>query len=584
MIKHPSMTRKTISPIAVAALLLVILLQGCAYKNVPFPENESIQLSPETQLTYDYLVYQDYLSRLSQLMRMGNRSLESMAEAGRMQQEAITVLDRILEAEPSAQLYAEKASLFWASQQVDQARETLKVGLLKYPDDQKLILSLSSTYLIENRNADAEGVLQDYLHRHPDDIIVTSQLGHIFLEQKKYAKALDTLKTIPAKKRTPEILYSYAKASAGLGLTKQAIRSLQTAVKVDPGYIEAWGELAYLYEMGKDYDAAEKIYTRMLEFPEVSSHIRLRLIELSLKLNNPDKGLSLVLEGPRSTSFLLEAAQLFLNGKFYGQASTILDIFAQKDVIPDSYYFFKASIAYEGEEDPQKALNFLYKVQPDSDHYDRSLQFKSHLLIVLKKYDEALVVAKEGQKVFPDEPNFYMTEALIYNDMGDLKKAEETLLRGDQNIPDSLDILFQLGIMAEGKGDLDQTLAYMERIISMQPDHADALNFVGYILADRNEQLDRALVLISRANKLEPDNGYITDSLAWVLYRLGRYEEAWVQIKRAVSLRDKQPDLWIHYGDIAVSMKYFKSAAKGYKRALKLDPENSEAQRKLDSL
>ncbi|MBI9112730.1 tetratricopeptide repeat protein [Maridesulfovibrio ferrireducens] len=582
---YPASTHcKAISSAAILAIFFVIALSGCAAKTGINSSAANPQLTPETQLTFDYLVYQDYLSRLSQIMRSGDRSQEASLESARLQQEAIVVVDRILKVDPRAQLYAEKASLFWAAQQIDEAREALKEGLKKFPEDRKLIMSLSSTYLVENRTTDAESVLQEYIHKHPNDLVVITQLARILLEQKKFAQALDTLKVIPAEKRTTEILYYYAKASAGLGLTKQAIRALQKAVKVKPDYLEAWGELAYLYELGKDYDAAEKIYTKMLEFPEASNHIRLRLIELSLKLNNPDRGLSLVLEGPRNTAFLLDSAQIFLNSKFYGQASTILDIFVLEKEIPDAYYFFKASIAYEGEEDPAKALNFLNKVKPSSDHYDRSLQFKAHLLIDLKKDKEALTVLRKGQEQFPDNPNFFLIEASLHIELKQPEKAEETLLRGYKNIPDSPQILFQLGIIEERKGNIDNTLKYMEKIISIHPDHADALNYVGYILADRNEQLDRAMVLISRANKLEPDNGFIIDSLAWVHYRLGNFDEAWKNIGRALSLQPRQPELWEHYGDIALAMGNKKEAAKAYKRALKFDPENKELRRKLDSL
>ncbi|GKT30700.1 tetratricopeptide repeat protein, partial [Aduncisulcus paluster] len=125
---------------------------------------------------------------------------------------------------------------------------------------------------------DAEAVLKEYLLKNPEDLIVTGHLARIYLEQNKFAQALDILK--------PE-----------------------KAVDVKPDFIEAWGELAYMHELEKDYDSAEQIYTKMLEFPDVSNHIRLRLMELCLKLNNPERALQLAIEGPRSKAFLLEAAQ-----------------------------------------------------------------------------------------------------------------------------------------------------------------------------------------------------------------------------------------------------------------------------------
>lgn len=386
-------------------LLTVLMLQGCAQKSMQPPV--PLALNPEAQLTYDYLVYMDYRSRLGQLMSRGMRTPQTINEVAKIQKEALKVLERIIAVEPTVQLYIDKFAIYWTSQQLDEARATLKEALEKYPYNRDLTISLANTYLVDNRSNDAESVLKEYLIKKPDDLIATSHLARIYLEQKKFAQALDLLKVIPQKKRTPQIHYLHGKASAGLGLTKQAIKSFHKAVDAKPDFIEAWGELAYLYELEKNYAEAESIYTRMLEFPDVSNHIRIRLLELSLKLNNPEQALRLVFEGPRNNAFLIEAAQVFLSGKFYGQASAVLDIFAQQKPIPDAYYFFKSSIAYEGEDDPVKALGYLNKISPKSEHYDRSLQFRAHLLMDLKKNEEAVKVIRQGQKKFPEAANFY---------------------------------------------------------------------------------------------------------------------------------------------------------------------------------
>jgi len=583
MIQLPGSTRFPLKNALVSALLALLMLQGCAGKNTAQPQIQA-PLSKEAQLTYDYLVYMDYRTSLGQALS-GMKTPQKINEVARLQKEALVVLNRLLAAEPQEKLYIDKFALYWTTNQIDEARNTLKEALQRYPDSRDLTISLANTYLVENRNEAAEGVLKEFLLKQPDELIVTGHLARIYLEQKKFAQALDILKVIPLDKRTPQIHFLHAKASAGLGLTRQAIKSLNRAVKAKPDFLEAWGELAYMYEIEKDYDSAEKIYTRMLKFPDVSNHIRLRLMELCLKLNNPERALKLAIEGPRNKSFLLEAAQLFINGKFYGQASILLDLFAQQKTVPESYYFFKASIAYEGEGDPQKALDYLKKISPQSEHYDRSLQFRAHLLLDLEQNKEALEIIRTGQQKYPEEVNFYLLESGLHAENGDDAAAKKALLLGNSNIPNHPQILFQLGVIEEKEGNLDQTLKYMEQIISSYPDHADALNFVGYILADRNEQLDRAMVLISRANRLEPDNGYILDSLAWVNYRMGNFEEAWEIIKRAVSLKPEQAELWYHYGDIAAALKKKKSAAKGYNKALKLNPENAgEINRKLKEL
>jgi tetratricopeptide (TPR) repeat protein len=564
-------------------LCLLAVMTGCApHSNV---QTFEVPVSPKADASYNFLVYQDYLTQFEKELRTGGNSKAKLEKIKSLQLHALEYIDKVLAKDQRPFLYAEKAALYWTLNQIPESREVIKAGLEKYPDNQRLTLSLASTYLNENRFEAAQVTLKSYLKKNPHDYNVRNKLAQIYIEQKNFAHALDILKTIPAGHRTPEILYSYAKASAGLGLNRQAIRTLKKAVKKAPGFIEAWGELAYLYEYQKDYDAAEKIYTHMLEMGGAPTDVRQRLISLSLKLNNPDRALSLVLEGPHTKSFIFEAVRAFMHNDFYAQASTILDILAQRKPIPTDYFFYKGAIAYEGEQAPEKALEYLSRIPEDSVHYNQSLEFRAHLLFSLNRKTDALEILRLGQKKFPDNPEFYIMEASIFMDSEDHSTAENIIRNGLKAVPGNTRLMFQLGVVLDAEGNTDEAIKIMERIISKNPDHANALNFVGYTLADRNTQLDRALVLISRADKLEPDNPFIMDSLAWVYFRMGKKNKAWDEIKRAVSMLDKEAELWEHYGDIARSLGKKKSARKGYLNALKYGSDNmNEIRKKLNSL
>ena len=91
----------------------------------------------------------------------------------------------------------------------------------------------------------------------------------------------------------------------------------------------------------------------------------------------------------------------------------------------------------------------------------------------------------------------------------------------------------------------------MERILTLEPGNPDALNFVGYALAEDGRDLDRALELISKALATNPESPYYIDSLAWVLFKRGEFKKAWTEIQRAVSKPSEDPAIWEHYGDIA---------------------------------
>jgi Flp pilus assembly protein TadD len=122
-------------------------------------------------------------------------------------------------------------------------------------------------------------------------------------------------------------------------------------------------------------------------------------------------------------------------------------------------------------------------------------------------------------------------------------------------------------------------------MLVLEPENPEALNFLGYTLADQGLQLERALDLIQRALEKEPESGFIVDSLAWVYFRLGEMDKAWQEIQRAVTLVDDDPFLWEHYGDIAAANDLPAEARKGYRKALDLGHTEAERVRtKLNEL
>jgi tetratricopeptide (TPR) repeat protein len=137
----------------------------------------------------------------------------------------------------------------------------------------------------------------------------------------------------------------------------------------------------------------------------------------------------------------------------------------------------------------------------------------------------------------------------------------------------------------EALGRRPEGLALMETVIRAHPDHANALNYVGYTLAEENRELDRALVLVTKASALDPENGYILDSVAWVHFKKNDLAKAWEYIRYAVDVVEKDPTIWEHYGDIAAALGKVKEARKGYNFSLKFQsPQADEVREKLKQL
>ena len=127
----------------------------------------------------------------------------------------------------------------------------------------------------------------------------------------------------------------------------------------------------------------------------------------------------------------------------------------------------------------------------------------------------------------------------------------------------------------------------MEKVLELQQDHAEALNFIGYTWADNNIHLDRALEYIKKAVQLKPDNGYITDSLGWVYFRLGELEKAETELERAIQLEPGDAHIYNHLGDVYNSLKKRTKALQAYEKAYEMfkDEKNrTEVRTKIEAL
>jgi tetratricopeptide (TPR) repeat protein len=135
------------------------------------------------------------------------------------------------------------------------------------------------------------------------------------------------------------------------------------------------------------------------------------------------------------------------------------------------------------------------------------------------------------------------------------------------------------GIAHERRGRFDLAEPDFRRALELNPDHPLVLNYLGYSLVEERKNFDEALDMIERAVAARPDDGYITDSLAWVLYRLGRFEEAVAPMERAVELEPLDPIINDHLGDVLWMVGREREAEFQWRRAMSLEPEPEDAQR-----
>ena len=133
-------------------------------------------------------------------------------------------------------------------------------------------------------------------------------------------------------------------------------------------------------------------------------------------------------------------------------------------------------------------------------------------------------------------------------------------------------LYYTRGIANERAGDWPAAEADFRQALKLEPEQPLVLNYLGYSMVEKRQNLDEALAMIETAVRREPEDGYITDSLGWVLYRLGRYEEAVQPMLRAVELTPDDPVINDHLGDVLWKVGRTREAEFQWRRALSFGP------------
>lgn len=145
--------------------------------------------------------------------------------------------------------------------------------------------------------------------------------------------------------------------------------------------------------------------------------------------------------------------------------------------------------------------------------------------------------------------------------------------------PEEVDLRFQLGSAYERTGDRKKAEEAFLAVLAKTPDHAPTLNYLGYMWAENNVNLERAEEMLTRAVGQEPENGAYVDSLGWVYYRLGNLEMAEKYLTEATRLTPRDSTVHEHLGDVLAKRGDRDRALQSYRTAITLDPESKDVEK-----
>jgi len=291
------------------------------------------------------------------------------------------------------------------------------------------------------------------------------------------------------------------------------------------------------------------------------------------------------LEGPRSPQqnaarALTESSfGFFVKARAFDVAEVFLRLATHLDPDYDKARMWTGEIlAYEKRDD--EALKMLRSVSEDSPYWVSAKLSESLFFSARERDAEALAVLED---LDAKQSSFVTRGALgraylIKEDYAKALPFYEALVGSlsEEELKEDPTNLFLRGVAYTETENWEAARADFERVLSYDPDHSDALNYLGYTWVDRGENLTKAFDMIRRALELEPNSGAITDSLGWAHYKLGQYEEAKKLLEDAVALDPDSATIIDHLGDVYYKLGRKREAGYQWQRALDYDPTDKE--------
>ncbi len=237
------------------------------------------------------------------------------------------------------------------------------------------------------------------------------------------------------------------------------------------------------------------------------------------------------------------------------------------------------------------AANYEQSLLINPNHPATCLRLAELLLAPLKQPERAVTILKEGRLRYPDAPEFAYYLGIALREAKKPKDAvvtfEEALNEAQNSGPEMLKPRFFLdyGAAAEQAGLYDKAAELFRKAIAMDPANAaEPYNYLGYMWAERNSHLEEAEDAVKRALQLDPENGAYLDSMGWVQYRKGRYDQALETLQRAVqNLPREDAVVFEHLGDVYLKLSRVPQALEAWQKAKSIDPTNKEIAAKIEA-
>ncbi len=379
---------------------------------------------------------------------------------------------------------------------------------------------------------------------------------------------------IEKRKDNPAALYAYSHLAVRAGDLEDALSSVDNVLKVKPDWVNAILLRARILELQNKRQQATKYLAGAVREQPRDLNIRLSYARLLVDAQRFEEAVpqyeKVIKQSPDNGEVLFTLGLLNLQLNNIDDAERYLKRVDELGIRGDEVNFYLARIEESKENYPQ-AIEYYSLVNAGDNYFEA----RTHIAVLIARQgdlDEARNQLHLLQSQFPAQiERLALIEGDLLREKGSYDEAMNVYDAVLEESPENKAILYARALTAEKLDMLDILEQDLKKIIELDPDNIDALNALGYTLADRTDRYEEAYDYIKRAYELKPQNNAILDSMGWVLYRLGNYTEAVKYLRESLSLH-ADAEVSAHLGEVLWVMGDQEDAREIWEQALKLSP------------
>ncbi len=488
------------------------------------------------------------------------------------------------------------------------------------PDDGEAAIWLARLYRFQNRHEEAERVLRSLVAAQPNHTLALEQLAQLQLDSGRWRAAADLLEKETQGDDVPASLLALLGEAYSQGEQwPQAEDAFRRAVELDPAEPAYRRHLARtLSQQNKNAEASEQ-YLRLAEQEPRDPEPHLRLAQIYRRMGRLDEAEQSVLTArqlaPGSLEVIYNEALIYESQGRFDDAIRVLSsaasglkarrasesnrrtlgiLYNQLGRLYREIENYSAAIStYEemralGPEEAVQARAMLIESYRADKQLDRAIAESEqglagegsgrgakmmHALLLAENGDAAGAsrLLREQLDGTAQDREIYLSLAQAYERARRYSEGEAAARKAEELSPtlgEKEVAWFLLGAIYERWDKFDRAEEYFKKAIAANPSNAGALNYYGYMLAERGIRLDEAVALVQRALAEDPHNGAYLDSLGWTYFKQGRLAEAEDFLRRAVERSKHDPTIRDHFGDALARLGRLEEAATEWERAL----------------